>query len=290
MEKPNSKGTDNFVVGLFVTVAVLVISGFIVFMGGASRITGELNYKALFRDVRGLNTGAPVFMSGIQVGRVSRFYFPDTQGVSGIETEISIYREHGPRIKKDTIASISTMGVLGDKVVVLAMGTEAAGVLDPGGQLNSENPKELGDYFAKGGNLVENLNRGVENLNVILEEIRASGSLPRTLAKLETASDGLAKITTSLSTPNSSLGAMIHGGDKDNLGPALASLRRILDKVDRGEGTLGALVNDPSLHEDMRVLLGGAQRSKLVRFMLRQAISTGEQAIEQEVQKEQKSK
>jgi phospholipid/cholesterol/gamma-HCH transport system substrate-binding protein len=266
MEKPNSKGSDNFIVGLFVGVAVLVISGFIVFMGGASSLTGESTFKARFRDVRGLNTGAPVFMSGIQIGRVSKFYFPEGEGIA-IETEISVYREHQNRIRKNTVASISTQGVLGDKVVTLNGGSPDSPALEKGGYMDAEIPKELSDYFSKGGDLVENLNRAVGNLNVLLEEVRTSGHLPRTLARLETATDGFAKIATSLTTP-------------DNLGPALASLRKILDKVEKGEGTLGALVNDPALHEDLRILLGGAQRSKLVRFMLRQAISSGEKAAE----------
>jgi phospholipid/cholesterol/gamma-HCH transport system substrate-binding protein len=46
-------------------------------------------------------------------------------------------------------------------------------------------------------------------------------------------------------------------------------LNAILQKIDRGDGTLGLLVNDPTLYEDLKLLLGGAQRSLLVRSLLR---------------------
>ncbi len=54
------------------------------------------------------------------------------------------------------------------------------------------------------------------------------------------------------------------------------SLGRVLAKVDEGEGTLGLLVNDPTVFEDLKVLLGGAQRSRLLRTMIRMAVDQAE--------------
>jgi phospholipid/cholesterol/gamma-HCH transport system substrate-binding protein len=48
-----------------------------------------------------------------------------------------------------------------------------------------------------------------------------------------------------------------------------ANLNSILQKIDRGEGTLGLLVNDPTLYDDLKLLVGGAQRSLLVRSLIR---------------------
>jgi phospholipid/cholesterol/gamma-HCH transport system substrate-binding protein len=69
---------------------------------------------------------------------------------------------------------------------------------------------------------------------------------------------------------------MIVGGDKDKLAKSLARLDKILEKVEKGQGTLGALIHDSTLHEDMKVLLGGAKRSGTLRFLIRQAIKEGE--------------
>ena len=46
-------------------------------------------------------------------------------------------------------------------------------------------------------------------------------------------------------------------------------MNRILTKIDEGEGTLGLLVNDPRLYEDLKILVGGAQRSLLLRSLIK---------------------
>ena len=51
-----------------------------------------------------------------------------------------------------------------------------------------------------------------------------------------------------------------------------ASLQRILDKIEQGEGTLGLLVNDPTVFEDLQSVLGGARRSRLLRSMIHMSV------------------
>ena len=53
-------------------------------------------------------------------------------------------------------------------------------------------------------------------------------------------------------------------------------LNSILEKIDRGEGTMGMLLNDPSLYEDLKRLLGGAERSAVVRTLIRMSTDEDE--------------
>jgi phospholipid/cholesterol/gamma-HCH transport system substrate-binding protein len=284
MERPNARGSNNFVVGLFVFVSMLVGAGFIVFMGGSTSIGGEVRYSTFFADVRGLNVGAPVFLSGIQIGRVSGFEFPtddikkEANAETGIVTVVSIYKEHRHRIKKDSEASITTQGVLGDKVLLITPGTPNGPELDPQFLMASATAKGLDDYFSKGGNLVDNLNAVTLQLNELLKQMNEQGKVANILSNLDKATRSLEKTSSALNDPKNTLGGMIAGGEADEVGKAMRSLRRILEKVDKGQGTLGALVNDSTLHEDMKILLGGAKRSQAVRFLLRQAVSANDEA------------
>ena len=77
------------------------------------------------------------------------------------------------------------------------------------------------------------------------------------------------------------LNTLIYGsaddvGGFEELVAAARTLNDVLGKIDEGQGTLGLLVNDPTLYEDMKVLLGGAQRSTLLRSMIRMAVEEGE--------------
>lgn len=284
MERPNNKGSHNFLVGLFVMVALLVSVGFIVFMG-SSVFGSEFKAQALFKDVRGLNIGAPIFLSGIQVGRVSDKSFPkdsELNGQNGNATKISVgltfYSEFKGRIKADSEATITTMGVLGDKVVVLTSGSSESVAIDEGAWIPTQEPKELNEYFEAGGDLVTSLSKSAAQLNILLESLNRDNKISNALESIDVSAKELSILLGSLKKGQSSLGALIMGGEKDSLSRSLASLDKILNKIEKGEGTLGALINDSTLHEDLKVLLGGAKRSGTLRFLIRQAIKEGEGA------------
>jgi phospholipid/cholesterol/gamma-HCH transport system substrate-binding protein len=228
--------------------------------------------------------GAPVFLSGIQIGRVSDFEFPtdeikkEANADTGIVTVVSIYKDHRHRLKKDSEASIATQGVLGDKVLLITPGTTNGPDLDPKDLMASAVQKGLDDYFSKGGNLVDNLNLATVQLNELLKQVNDQGKVGNILSNLDKVARQLEKTTSALNNPSNTLGGLIAGGEADEVGKAMRSLRRILEKVEKGQGTLGALVNDSTLHEDMKILLGGAKRSQSVRFLLRQAISANDEA------------
>ncbi|MEO5668511.1 MAG: MlaD family protein [Bdellovibrionota bacterium] len=284
MERPNSNGSHNYIVGLFVLVALLVSVGFIVFMG-SSVFSNEFRVKALFKDVRGLNIGAPVFISGIQVGRVSNKAFPDQKSLEAFSGEgsknkimvvLTFYTEIKERVKTDSRATITTMGVLGDKVVVVSPGSAESKHVDAEAWIGTDEPKEISDYVAEGSDLVSNLSKAAAQLNVLLESMNRDGKMSSLVENLDTSAKSLSQMLIMLRKGDSSLGSMIVGGEKDKLATSLARLDKILAKVEKGEGTLGALINDSTLHEDLKVLLGGAKRSGTLRFLIRQAIKEGE--------------
>ncbi|HEV8226075.1 MAG TPA: MlaD family protein [Methylomirabilota bacterium] len=83
------------------------------------------------------------------------------------------------------------------------------------------------------------------------------------------------------------LGGMLQDTGQDGLGQAgadfraaMANLRVVSDKVAAGEGTLGALVEDPTVYENLVTFLEGAQRSLLLRSLVRSTIHSGQTARE----------
>ena len=57
---------------------------------------------------------------------------------------------------------------------------------------------------------------------------------------------------------------------------ALANLRAVSEKLKSGEGTVGALIEDPTVYENLVTFLEGAQRSFLLRSLVRSTIQTGQ--------------
>ena len=103
-------------------------------------------------------------------------------------------------------------------------------------------------------------------------------SLARELGALAGA---LGQLTDDIRNEDSMVHALIYDADKakviDDLALAVESLRRTSQALENGEGSLGLLAHDPALYEDLRALVGGAQRNKLLRSYIRKTIERGEE-------------
>jgi phospholipid/cholesterol/gamma-HCH transport system substrate-binding protein len=75
--------------------------------------------------------------------------------------------------------------------------------------------------------------------------------------------------------------SLIYGDDRSqefmgNLNAASRDLRLIMGDVRAGKGTLGALLVDPSVYEDLKMLLGNVDRNKALRALVRYSIEQDE--------------
>lgn len=68
-----------------------------------------------------------------------------------------------------------------------------------------------------------------------------------------------------------------------NLGAMSQDLRQIVADVRAGKGTLGALLVDPSVYEDIKLVLGNVERNRTLRALVRYSIESDEGAPEVEV-------
>ena len=62
-----------------------------------------------------------------------------------------------------------------------------------------------------------------------------------------------------------------------SLEQSMATLNSILGKIDRGEGTFGLMLNDPTLYEELKILVGGAGRSAVVRALINLTSEDGDE-------------
>ncbi|MDH5306977.1 MAG: hypothetical protein OEW02_07325, partial [Myxococcales bacterium] len=175
-----------------------------------------------------------------------------------------------------------------------------------GGELGTVNPTDVNLMIDKGAVALESVAVLASNLNEvvstfrsnvggerlaesisavadIVDEIQDGGGLLHSLIYDHYEGSGVHSIERSLVTFEGILQEIAHGNgvlhsliydelqEQDLVLEALAAgakFNSILGKVDSGEGTLGLLVNDPTLYEEIKLLVGGARRSTLVRTMI----------------------
>jgi phospholipid/cholesterol/gamma-HCH transport system substrate-binding protein len=251
-------------VGIFVVV-ILFLFGAGVFVIGSHQKYFQRQYTlwASFSNIQGLIVGAPVHLAGLTVGRVNAIIFPEDPGDKTIKVELKIKKGVQKRIREDSIASIQTMGLLGDKYVEISLGSPENDVLHDGDYIESAHPFDLLAYASKLEEAIDVINTILIDVREISGQVRGGKGLLHAI--LYDPAGG--ELVNNLSVASGSLDDLM----KD-LSSAAKSADNIVKKVERGEGTLGGIVNDPTVYEDLKVILGGAKRSTIIKALVRYTI------------------
>ncbi len=101
-------------------------------------------------------------------------------------------------------------------------------------------------------------------------------------------STNLVELTSQAKNKNGLLHEVVHGNSGAHFNKSTASLSSILQKIDHGEGTLGALINDPTVYEDVKAMMGGAKRSTVLKYFMKQFIDSGDKEASKEEEKSNK--
>ena len=262
---------------------------------------------AYFDNVQGLVGGAAVRLAGTQVGQVESVDLSlRPGGEPAVKVVLQIDERVRQRIRGNSVALITTIGLLGDQIVEVSIGTSDSEVLTDGAEIQTLDPFDLNVMVSKGGLALDAIESLASNLDATLGEFR-QGAGGRKLAE---SLSGFSEIISEVQEGEGTLHTLIYepyeGGALENVESALASLdgilgevehgegllhslvydepseqdvllqvlqagarlNSILAKIDRGEGTLGLLLNDPTLYEELKILVGGAGRSTVVRSMI----------------------
>ncbi len=131
-------------VGIFMIVGIIALIYLSVTLGKVD-LFGSRNYKAtaLFDSITGLKKGATVEVAGVQVGKVTDIHLDDDMAL----VEFSIRREI--KITDDTIASIRTKGVIGEKYIKLTPGGSDEYIEDGGSIIDTESSISLEELVSK---------------------------------------------------------------------------------------------------------------------------------------------
>ena len=111
------KGKLELVVGVFVLIGIISLGYLSIKLGKLEIIGGDLyEVDALFNSASGLKSGATVEIAGVEVGRVKGISLKEDRAV------VKLAVQNGTTLYTDTIASIKTRGIIGEKFLALSPG------------------------------------------------------------------------------------------------------------------------------------------------------------------------
>ncbi len=132
--------------GIFVLIGLLCTAYLTVKLGKMEVFGGDgYEISARFGSIAGLRVGAGVEISGVQVGRVSNV----TLDMQNAQAMVTLYLDKTVKLTEDTIASVKTSGLIGDKYINLSPGGSDT-ILGPGDEIiDTESAVDIESLIAK---------------------------------------------------------------------------------------------------------------------------------------------
>ncbi|MBC7363048.1 MAG: MCE family protein [Candidatus Aminicenantes bacterium] len=275
-------------VGIFLSGALLLLALLILFVGNVQELFKKPGYRvyALFDSALGLEKNAAVKMAGIKIGLVKDISLDGRRA----RVTMSIYPNY--RIPHGSRVTLASLGILGEKYVEIVPGKEdtyyepeeimeslppisfdqlgtlllsmGEDVKRVSNSVNNVIIKDLGPNLKK---TLENLQSLTADLDTILKENRET--LRQTIQETDLTVKNFNQQVTGVSQGVQETLAEVRGLIKDNrqdvresleklkhnldqLQKTIESLNHMLQKIEKGEGTAGRLVNDPTLYEETK--------------------------------------
>ncbi len=212
--------------GIVIVVAIILLSLGILQLGSrAGLFTRTYTLFVYMDDSQGLKAGSIVRLAGLDVGNVEDINFSPQPQNRKIVVRMAIRKKYMDRIRQDSVASIKTIGLLGDKYVDITVGSPESPIVQPGGALKEIQESRL-------TNVLSGASSGLEALNVVLAQLK------NILGNVTNGEGTAGKLLTDPALYN-----QLRDSAKNIEGVA-ASLRD-------GKGSAGKIINDPQLYNNL---------------------------------------
>lgn len=268
-----------------VKTGILAIGAILLFIFGYSYLKGtnllEKNriFFVKYKNVEGLGQGAPVTINGLKVGKVQKINFENSKG--GLIVDFTVERDF--EFSKHSIVRIYSTGLIGGKALGIFPIYDESGIAKSGDTLSGEVQAGMLDEFSKTLAPLEeklqatlgivdsllisftaiidedtrtDLKKTISNLSVATKNFgdlsaKADNLLGRNGEKLDRTFSNLDNTAANFSKLSDSLAQIEVGQIVKNLENASAGLKEVVDKVNNKEGSVGKLLNDDAVYENL---------------------------------------
>ena len=245
-------------VGIVVVVASLTLATLIVLMSGGGMFTSKIILKSYFPDASGLAIGAPVRLSGVDIGSVKAVRVVPGKPLAPVEVTMKVTRKYDFFLRKDSKTILSTAGVLGQTYINIDSSQAKGAKVDDGDILDSREVKGYDDVVRAANSSLENMDVLLKRLDRIVSFVESGqGSVgkliydPSLYNRVNTTVAEFQKLVNDISEGQGSLGKLITDDALYNKANAsIDKINQLIDEVNAGNGTIGKFLKDPSLYDN----------------------------------------
>lgn len=210
-------------VGLFFLLGLaLTWVTFATLSGGSVFKTKGYRLIAGFESLKELKKGDDVRMAGVTIGSVESTHLD----LPHRRAEAVLLIDPGVQIPGDATASIVMAGIIGTNYIGVDLGSASAAPLAPGAEIRTRVTPDINAIMTQLGNLGEKLDGAFSSFTTAFNGDGKTGGIFQKLDRVIT--ENSAKVSATMT-----------------------NLQEITTKLNNGEGTLGKLLNDPALHDEL---------------------------------------
>lgn len=160
--------TNEAKTGLIVLVSIALLGTLIMRVGNFTFFKKGYTVRSEFHFTAGVKKHAPVRLSGVDVGEVRdiRLHYGDDTLI-----EMVFWLNEGVKIRLDSKAYVTTLGLMGEKYVEIKAGTAAAAYAKEGDLIPCEDPVRLEDLMAMGMKLAEDVGKTAKDVSRLVNRL-----------------------------------------------------------------------------------------------------------------------
>jgi phospholipid/cholesterol/gamma-HCH transport system substrate-binding protein len=258
-------------VGVIVLISSIVLVTLLFLMtssAGLGILSHKLTVSTFFENSAGLKTGAPVNLQGVTIGTVKSVTIDNSpeHKLTPVKVVMKLNEKYASDLKKDSKASLSTVGVLGDTVIDLNSQFAVGPKLEDGDVLKTTETPSLTDVVKASQGTIESLNVILAKVNALVDKIQSGqgtiGQLinnPDMYNKVNASLDGIQTLEKNLNSGRGTVGKLLTDDTLYNrLNDTVGKLDNIVDEVNSGKGTAGKLLKDETLYKNLNSTLAHA--------------------------------
>jgi phospholipid/cholesterol/gamma-HCH transport system substrate-binding protein len=248
-------------VGLTVTVASVVLAILLFLMSGTNGLFSKrITLYSYFDNASGLRVGAPVRLSGVDIGNVTgiRVVAAADKRFTPVQVTMRVSTKYGFNLRRDSVTSLDTAGVLGETYLDI----DSSQSVGPRAQNEDTLPTHVHPDFNE---VVRSSESTLQNMDALLKRAdrilafaeSGKGSIgkliydPVLYDRLNQTVKEFQGIVDEVAKGQGSLGALINSNDAYNkFLSTLDKLNAVADDLQAGKGTAGKLLKDPALYNN----------------------------------------
>jgi phospholipid/cholesterol/gamma-HCH transport system substrate-binding protein len=225
--------------------------------GNGGLLTRKLILRSYFFDAQGLRVGAPVRLSGVDIGNVSEIQVVRNKPQAPVEVTMKVNKKYSFNLRSDSRTLLSTAGVLGETYINIdsskAVGREAR----DGDVLKTDELPGYQDVMRSTQNALQNMQALLARMDRIVAFVESGqGSVgkliydPALYNRANSTVNDFQKLVGEIAQGQGSLGKLLNSDDLYNKANAsLDKINLLIDDLNSGKGTAGKLLKDPTLYD-----------------------------------------